>query len=109
MTTLETINEKSTLVLNVKFYDEDDVLVVPTAATYRIDAPQASASVVLTATAFPSLASSVDLTITAAQNACQSSAPYEERVVTVAWTYASGTKASNDEYRYRLKNLGGVA
>ena len=107
MTVLETINEKSTMVLNVKFYDEDDVAVIPSAATYRIDAPGEVATVVLTDTAISSLAASVDLIITSAQNASVSSAPYQERVVTVSWTYA-GTKVGTDEYRYRVKALGGI-
>ena len=107
MTVLETVNEKSTMVLNVKFYDEDDVLVVPSSATYRIDAPGEIATVILTDTAITSLASSVDLIITSAQNASVSSAPYQERVVTVTWNYAS-TKVGTDEYRYRVKALGGI-
>ena len=105
---LDVINEKSTLLLNVKFYDESDVLRVPDSASYRIDAPGETSTVILTDTPILPVASSLDLEITSAQNRAVSSAPLQERVVTVTWNYAS-TKVGTDEYRYRVKALGGIS
>jgi hypothetical protein len=108
MPTLDTINEQTTLLVNVKFYDEDDVLTAPESATYRIDAPGEVATVILGDTPIVPLTANVDLVITSAQNASVSSAPYQERVVTVSWRYAS-SRLGTDEYRYRIKALGGIS
>lgn len=106
MAALDIVNEKSTLMLTLAFKDEDGVAVIPSSATYRIDAPQEGLTI-LPATAISSLSSSVSLEITSAQNQAVSSAPYSERVVTVEFVY-SLTKKGVNEYRYKLKNLTGV-
>lgn len=106
MTALATINDRTTMMLNVAFYDEDDAAVTPDSATYRIDAPNEGV-VILASTAITGLSTTVDLTITAAQNGCVSEAPFSERVITVTWVYAGG-KQGTDEYRYRIKNLHGI-
>lgn len=107
---LFSVNERSDFALAVSFLDEDGVAVVPTAATYRID-DQLSRRSIQSSTAFPSLASSVDLWITSDQNfIIKSRSAYEIRTVTVEYDYESddGPKHGTAEYRYKLVNLYGV-
>lgn len=106
---LPSVNEKTTLLLTVAFFDEDDVAVVPTSATYRIDRPAEANSAVLAATAITGLATTKTLTITSAQNAIVGSRAFQEQVVTVEFDYGSPSKHGTDEYRYRIKALPGVA
>lgn len=106
MAPLDTINERTTAVVTVNFYDEDGLPVTPDSARYRIDAPNEGLNI-LGWTAIDPLDPAPDLVITASQNACRSTAPWSERVVTVDWTYAI-SKSGTAEYRYRVKNLYGV-
>jgi len=101
-----TINDRTTLVLTLTFRDEDDALVVPTAATYRID-DVLTGSVVKARTSLTGLASSMELEITSAQNAAIGEATLQERVVTVEFDYGASRHGS-DEYRYYVRNLLGV-
>ena len=103
------VNERSTSILSVSFFDEDDVAVVPASATYRIDDVQ-SGTAILAATVIGVLAVSVNLHITEEQNRILTeSHPYESRRVTVSFRYGAGSaKRGTDEYIYRIKNLYGI-
>lgn len=104
------VNERTAFPIAVTFLDEDGVAVVPDAATYRID-DVARRRNIQPATAFPSLASTVDLWITSDQNhIIRSRSDYEIRTVTVEYDYTSdaGAKHATAEYRYKLLNLHGV-
>lgn len=103
-------NERSDFALAVSFLDEDGVAVVPTAATYRID-DEANRTNLLPSTAFPSLASSVDLWIDSDYNRIiRSRAKSEIRTVTVEYDYTSdaGPTHATSQYRYKVLNLFGV-
>lgn len=101
------VNKKTSLTLSVTFYDEHGASVIPDSATYRID-DLTSSTVILEPTPL-SPAASIEIQITSAQNAMVNSAnPFEDRVVTVEFAYAS-SKRGTDEYRYELRNLYGVA
>ena len=103
------VNERTTLIVTVAFYDEDDVLVVPSAATYRID-DVASLTSIVPLTNFPSLASQVAITITSAQNAIlDSDHEYEVRKLTIQFNYGSPKKHGTDEYLFRIRQLYGIA
>lgn len=106
MAPLATVNERTTMILTVHFYDEDGLPVTPDSASYRIDAPNEGLEILGTTEITP-LDPTPDLVITSSQNACRSSAPWSERVVTVEWVYAL-TKRGTEEYRYKIKNLYGV-
>lgn len=107
MSVLDVVNEKTTQILQIAFFDQDGGPVVPDSATYRIDAVREGVAV-KASTAITGLASVVDLEVTSAQNAALSSAPFSERVVTIEFVY-TGTKRGTTEYRYLLKNLYGVS
>lgn len=104
---MEEVNDRSTAVITVGLKDENGNAVTPSAATYRIDDVD-SGTQILDDTAFPSLASQVDLEITDAQNALlDETKPYESRKITVKFDYGSGKKGTA-QYIYRIKNLSGV-
>lgn len=105
-----TISERTAFPLRVSFLDEDDVATVPTSATYRID-DEKNRTNILPETAFPSLASSVDLWITSDQNfIIRPRSKYEIRTVTVSYVYESdnGPTPVTQEYKYKVLNLYGV-
>ena len=107
---LDIFNERSSFPIAVSFLDENNDPVVPTSATYRID-DEASKTVILPVTNFPSLATSVDLWITSDQSFIVKSRNKSEiRTVTVQYTYESenGPTPATAQYRYKLLNLYGV-
>jgi hypothetical protein len=100
---METVNEKTVAVLSLIFKDEDNALISPSAATYQIDDLNTGTSIVAS-TAITVVGGMYDVIITAAQNAIvDTTRSYETKVVTVAWTYGTGT--AYGDYRYRVKNL----
>lgn len=103
------VNELSSCTVTVSFTDEDGAAVVPVSASYRID-DVASGAEVRAATAFPSLAASVDLEIAAADNAILDSAHSQERrLLTVQATYGpAGARQLNEEFRWVVRNLSKV-
>jgi len=121
------VNENTTMMLRVSFFDEDGDPVVPDGAWYRIDdvrsgtkiVPQGgipSASNSPSATEdpegmvpFPSLAAVVDIEITAAQNKLVvQRLGTEERLVSVEFDYDGDSKHGSAEYRYWIKGLANV-
>lgn len=107
MTELTSYNERTTLILTVNFFDEDDLPVVPDSATCRID-DVASGTVIRAKTAIGSLSSSVELEVTQDENRnLNSDLCLETRIVTVEFNYNAGRHGTN-EYRYQVKNLYGV-
>jgi hypothetical protein len=107
---LDSFNERSSFPIAVSFLDENNDPVVPTSATYRID-DEASKTAILPVTDFPSLATSVDLWLTADQNfIVKSRSKFEIRTVTVQYEYESenGPTPATAQYRYKLLNLYGV-
>jgi hypothetical protein len=103
------VNDRTSFALDVGFRDEDEVPVVPTAATYRIDVFTMKSSVaVLTSTPISPLATDVVLQITKEQNTILVPARLTEpRTVTVEFDYGVG-KHGTAEYEYTLINLRGV-
>jgi len=105
---LEVVAENSTYVLTVAFLDRNGMPATPSSATYRIDEATMEGdedAEILTDTAISGLASSVELTITPAQNAIVNDwKPFEERVITVTATYGVND-VKVDQYPYRVKNL----
>ena len=101
------VNERTTQVITVAFNDKNGDTVNPSAATYRLDDKQRRVVIVDT-TSIGSLATSVDIEITPAQNyIIRPRSVYEIRTLTVHYEWGSG-RAANSEYRYKLMNLYGV-
>lgn len=104
------VNERTAFPLQVSFFDEEGVAVVPTSATYRID-DEKNRTNIQAAVAISPLDSVIDLWITSDQNfIIRSRSPYEVRTVTVSYTYESvnGPTPANAQYKYKLLNLYGV-
>lgn len=104
------VNERSDFALAVSFLDENEDLVTPTAATYRID-DEAQKRNIQSATTITPLASAVDLWITSDQNfIIKPRVAYEVRTVTVEYDYESddGPRHATAQYKYKLVNLYGV-
>lgn len=103
---METVNEESVAVVTVIFMDEDDNLVTPSAATYKVH-DLATGTELIASTAFTPSSGTYDVIVPAAQNAIiDTTRSHETKVVTVSFTYGTGT--ANAEYRYRVRNLNQV-
>ena len=106
---MDEINERCTYVLTISFYDEDNVLVVPNTATYRIDDVTTGTAIKAQTTCGAVMASSMDVEITTDENnMIAENHTYETRRVTVEFTYGAA-KRGTDEYLYKIHNLPGVA
>jgi hypothetical protein len=112
MADMDKVNEASTLILTVAFFDDLGAAIVPTTATYRIEdaagtriAPPAGDPA--TSVPITGLAVTVDIEITPAQNAILLGKAIETRYVTVVWTYGAARQRC-DVYEYQVLNLRGV-
>lgn len=102
---MDEVNEKTTYILTINFYDEDNLPVVPATAKYRIDDVTTGTVIKGSATVGAVMASSMDVEIPADLNGLVSDDhPYETRRVTVKFTYGSG-KQGTDDYQYKIRNL----
>jgi hypothetical protein len=100
------LNERSTLLLQVDFLDENEQPVIPSSAVYRIH--DLSSGRVICEDTVISPATSVEIHITKDQNRVLSDNQQETRVVTVEFDYGDDGKHGTDEFLYRLKNLSGI-
>jgi hypothetical protein len=100
------VNERSSCTVTVSFTGEDGNPVVPAQATYRID-DVASGSALRAETDFPELAATVELAISAADNALIDDArSFEQRRLTVKASYGpGGSRQLNEEFRWTVRNL----
>lgn len=104
---LDEVNERSTQVVTVAFFDDAGSPVTPTSAIYRLD-DKRNRVVLVDDTVIGSLSTSVDIEITPAQNRIiRPRAQYEVRTLTTIWQYGSG-KQGTAQYRYKVINLYGV-
>ena len=107
---MDEVNERTTYVLTISFYDEDNVLVVPATAVYRIDDVTTGTAIRSSGTVAAVMASSVDVVISKDENSMVAeNHTYETRRVTVEFTYGSPVKQGTDEYLYKIRNLPGVS
>ncbi len=103
------VNERTTMLLRVAFFDEDDVAVVPNSSIYRID-DIGTSTVIRASTAMAPLAVTYDITITEEENYIIAERhTYETRRVTVDFRYGAGSvKRGTNEYIYKVKNMYGI-
>lgn len=107
-TTRTVVNERSSLVLRVAFFDEDGNAAIPDAVTCRID-DTVQQRIIRPATAVP-LGSppeaTLDVTITEDENASLDGRQYQRRLVTLEWDWEAGHGTT--EFEYFVKGLYGV-
>ncbi len=104
---MDVVNEKSTWVVSMSFFDETKAAATPSGGTYRVDDIGSGASIVAS-TPFTPSSSTYQIVITPTQNALQNANDdAETRRLTVIWQYG-GTKQGTAEYIYQIENLPGV-
>jgi hypothetical protein len=101
---MDSVNEKSTYIVTVSFFDENNAPVTPTAAWYSLYC-ETTGKDILTETALTGLGTTKDIEITPTQNTMSNpSNLMEQKLLTLRYTYGTG-KQGTAEYRYQLLNL----
>lgn len=101
---MERVNEQSTAYVTVSFRDKAGALATPATISYRIDDVETGQEI-RDDTAVTPAASSVEITLTPADNTLVNlNRQYEQHVVTVAATYGA-SDAVRAEYAYEVVNL----
>lgn len=101
---MQTINEKTTYIVNLAFKDEDNVPTTPNSANYTLY-NYTSSYAVKDLTTITVTGSDVDLEILPNYNSIiNSSNEHEMMLLTVDFMY-DVTKRGTSEYRYLIKNL----
>lgn len=101
---MDLVNESTTSWLSVDFLDKSGVAATPTSASYSIWNKTTDASI-LASTSLGGLSSSMDIEITAAQNALSSRLNEREiHRVTVVSGYSDGSQLTA-AYEYAVLNL----
>lgn len=102
------VNENSTAILTLSFYDEENDPIIPTSGRYKVTDKE-SGTLVTDWTSFNPSASTHDLPITESETTIlDSSNNYETRMVWVEYEYGVGGKGS-DLIEYSVKNFDGVS
>lgn len=102
---MDSINEKTTAIITVTFKDENAALVTPTAAYYKLDC-LTTGTVIKSETQISNPAPTKDIVVTSIENKIQDqNNTQEEKILTLRFTYASGTKQGTAECRYKVVNL----
>ena len=97
------VAEGTTSYLTAIFKDKDGVLAVPTSISYEIEDKE-TGTPILAATAVAPLADTVEVTISAAQNAMVGTGDLEDHLITFTAGYGGGEQVTN-EYVLTIKNL----
>lgn len=101
------VNERTSIKVTVTFLDEDKQLVVPDAATVRID-DLSSREVIRATASLSGLESSMEIAISSEENRILGEAEFETRVLTIEFDYGED-KHGTAELRYQIRNLIGVS
>jgi hypothetical protein len=102
---VDSINEKTDYFVTITFKDEDGNLVTPTAAYYSIYC-ETTRHEILAETALGGLSTSVEVIVTAAQNAIRDNRnSAEKRLLTARFTYLGGAYQATAEHRWQVMNL----
>jgi hypothetical protein len=102
---MDTVNEKTTYIVTIYFWDENGAAVTPGAAWYSLYC-ETTKTEILTETVIAGLGTSVDITITLSQNAIINTLnDYEQKLLTTRFTYGAPVKQGTGEYRYLVNNL----
>lgn len=103
---VDIFNEGETGFITLAFTDEDEVAVTPDSATYTLYNEETGAVINnRTAVVIGSLASSIDLELTPADNVLVNSSKIKEaHILFVQWVYNTN-KVGHEEYRFWVRNL----
>ena len=97
------VNERCQCKLKLTFYDENNVLLIPTTLSYNIKDMYSDTTIKTVTTVSPST-SSYTITITSAENAIlDNTLMVEKRKVTAQW-YSGTTLVGTADYEYDLVN-----
>ena len=103
---MDTINEETTYIVTISFFDQDGNGVVPDQANYRLD-DEKSGTVIKGWTAIQSLSESVDVVVSSDENAMVDNENEAEiRILTVSFSYGGALAyTGTSDHRYLLLNL----
>lgn len=100
---MEFVNEGSTSVLSISFYDENGSAIIPYSVDYRID-DESGEEIKKNTSVTPG--ETVEITISSTENRIlNKSKPIEKRIVSVKYTWSGGSKVGYDHYEYIVRNL----
>ncbi len=101
---MDLVNEKSTPVLTIDFFDENGDAVIPSKVEYQID-DVASGQSVKAKSEIPVSSSSIDITLSTSDTSIiNQSSTAEEKLLTMIYSWGSN-KQLPKEFRYVVKNL----
>jgi len=105
---METVNEKSTAVIRMWFYNQDRVPAIPTSVSYTLH-DESTGDVIIASTPATTMDYTIDIYIGASYNTIVNDARnYETKVLTITWNFGGGI-SGYAEYKYRVKNLSQVS
>jgi hypothetical protein len=103
---MDIINEQSTAYVTVSFTDKTNAPAVPSTITYSTRSVTTGTAIKTGISVTP--AASIEITLDALDTTIQNPAnQYEDAMLTVHSTYGNNDNCNN-EYPYRIKNLGGI-
>lgn len=101
------VNEKSTAIIELTFYDEDGFLDIPTSASYRLD-DKATGTAIIGTTSIPVVASTYRLVIANTYiTIIDSTNEVETKILTLTWV--DNTYTGQAVYEFEVVNLAKVS
>ena len=102
---MKIVNERTTVILLMKFTDENGVAVIPDSGEYQIT-DELTGAVLTSWTPFTPTTTSYSLVVDQTNNRIlDDTNDSEVRVISVVTQYASSTRQCTEEFRYEVKNL----
>lgn len=105
---MKIVNERTTVILSMKFTDENKLAVVPDSGEYQIT-DELTGTILTSWTPFTPVTTSYSLAINQTNNRIlDDTNDSEVRVVSIVTQYASSTRQCTEEFRYEVRNLTSV-
>jgi hypothetical protein len=102
---MKVVNERTTVILSMKFTDENKNAVVPNSGEYQIT-DELTGTVLTSWTSFSPATATYLLTINQTNNRIlDDTNETEVRIISAVTQYAASTKQCTEEFRYEVKNL----
>jgi hypothetical protein len=102
---MKTVNERTSVILLMKFTDENKVAVIPDSGQYQIT-DELTSTILTSWTSFIPITTSYSLAINQTNNRIlDDTNEIEVRIVSVVTQYAGSTRQCTEEFRYEVKNL----
>lgn len=101
---MDVVNEGTTTIITVSFYNENNEPITPDSVIYRLDDIYSGTEIKDDTSITPG--ESVDITISSTENRIVNrNRPVEKRIMSVKYTYAGNSKTGYDSYIYMIQNL----